>query len=172
MKIALTSLYLLFAAGDPDSAAPTIQKFYQTYSEMKTSGLPDAAGMAKLSPYFSSSLKKLILSAQANQARCRKAHPGDKPPWTEGDMFSSNLEGFTKFHVVGAGPAKGGRSVYKVAFEYAEKGQRATAWPDEVAVVREAGRWVIDDVFYRRKSAFGNGFGPALRDGLAANGCP
>jgi hypothetical protein len=159
------------AAGDVDPAAQTVQNFYKTYAELKTSGLPDAKGMAKLSPYFSAPLQKLMRTAQGTQARCGKSHPGDKPPWIEGDMFSSSFEGFTKFQVAGAGATKGVQTVFRVNFEYVEKGQQPVTWTDEVALVQEKGRWVIDDVFYRMKSAFGNGFGPALRQGLSGSGC-
>ena len=178
MKTILTSVCLLAvatqarpAAGEVDPAAQVIQNFYKTYAELKTSGLPDARAMAKLSPYFSASLQKLMRTAQTTQARCEKTHPGDKPPWVEGDMFSSSFEGFTKFQVAGAGANQGAQTIFKVNFEYVEKGQKPVTWTDEVALVQEKGRWVIDDVFYRMHSAFGNGFGPALRQGLSGSGC-
>jgi hypothetical protein len=159
------------AAGDADTAAQTIRIFYKTYADMKTSGLPDPNAMAKLSPYFSAPLQKAIKSAQLTQARCEKLHPGDKPPWVEGDMFSSSFEGFTRFQVNGAGASKGPRTLYKVSFEYAEKGQKPVTWTDEVALIQEGGRWVIDNVFYRMNAAFRNGFGSALREGLSSNSC-
>lgn len=179
MKTILISACLLAAAvpmrpaaGDADTGLQTIRTFYRTYSEMKTSGLPDSKAMVKLSPYFSAPLQKAIRTAQVKQARCEKLNPGDKPPWVEGDMFSSSFEGFTRFQVAEVVPGKGSHTVYRVNFEYIEKGQKPMSWTDEVAMVQEGGRWVIDNVFYRMNSAFGNGFGKALRDGLSGNGCP
>jgi hypothetical protein len=100
-------------------------------------------------------------TAQTTQARCEKTHPGDKPPWVEGDMFSSSFEGFTKFQVAGAlALTKARKTIFKVNFEYVEKGQKPVTWTDEVALVQEKGRWVIDDVFLPDAAAFGNGFGP------------
>lgn len=168
--LSTAGMSLWASAGDVDTGSQTIRSFYQTYSAMKTSGLPDAAGLVRLGPYFSAPLRKLIQTAQTTQARCQKKHPDEKPPWIEGDMFSSSFEGFTRFQVVTAGAPKGSATVYKVNFEYVDRNSKV-AWTDEVALIKEGGRWVIDNIFYRMNSAFGNGNGPALRDGLSVNAC-
>ena len=69
--------------------------------------------------------------------------------------------------------AKGGsRLTVTVSFEYADKSQKKPlTWTDEAVLVNEGGRWVVDDVFYRMKAAFGNGFGGSHREGLAGQGC-
>lgn len=154
------------AAGDGPQRA--IREFYQAYRGLKISGLPAQAELARLSPYSSAGLQALIHKARVEQARCAKAHPGDKGPWVEGDLFSSNFEGFTGFQV---GPAAGALlQRVPVEFEYVENGRKFT-WKDEVSVVKEGGRWLVDNVHYRKSQGFGNGFGASLRASLSAPGC-
>lgn len=177
MKTALLpfALLLLLQAAEPPSGSQAIRGFYAAYQALKISGLPQGAGLAKLSPHLSSSLKTLLRASRKSQAACEKSHPGDKPPWVEGDMFSGNFEGFTRVkNVPDTGVARGERVGFLVDFEYAQAkgGQATVAWRDEVVLVKESGRWVIDDVLYRRDAPFGNGFGSSLRQSLAGPGCP
>ena len=72
-----------------------------------------------------------------------------------------------------AGVARGERVGFLIDFEYTEaKGGQTVARKDEVVLVKEGGRWAIDDVLYRRDAPFGNGFGSSLRQSLAGPGCP
>src|SRR5437868_500903 len=94
------------------SPAETVKRFYNAYHGLKFSGLPNAKQLSKLAPYLSASLQTTIRTAQKEQDRCEKAAPDEKPPWIEGDMLSSNFEGFTRFQVVQDGTETA------VAFEY------------------------------------------------------
>ncbi len=156
----------------PEEAA---REFYASYQKLHFSGLPDASQLQVLSGQLSSGLQTAMRKAQGQQARCIKANPGDKGPWVEGDMFTSNFEGFTTLAAPSKGATvvpKGQQAQVRLTFEYVEGGQRVT-WTDEVVLVLERGRWVIDDVHYRNNSGkgFGNGFGPGLRASLATQGC-
>ena len=152
LKSALIPFVLMLQSAEPTPVARTVRNFYMAYSGLKISGLPRGA-------------------ARKAQARCEKANPGDKPPWVEGDMFSGNFEGFTRFNVPDTGTARGERTGFLVEFEYAAgRGQKVT-WKDELVLIEEHGRWVIDDVLYRRDAPFGNGFGSSLRQSLAGSGC-
>jgi hypothetical protein len=157
----------------------TVRKFYVAYQQQHFSGLPDAKQLAALSGHFSSGLKALMRKAQSEQSRCNKAHPDEKGPWIEGDMFSSNFEGFTSVLVVepvlaaaagGQQPQQHSLKLFRVAFEYVENGQKVT-WKDDVVMRQEAGRWVIDDILYKSGQNFSNGFGSGLRQSLTGRGC-
>ena len=172
LSVAVTLNAIVAATPEED----TIRKFYAAYQQQRFSGLPDAKQLAALSGYFSSGLKALMRKAQSEQLRCNKAHPGEKGPWIEGDMFSSNFEGFTSLQAVEAVPATAeqqpqpARKQFHLSFEYVENGQKVT-WKDDVVLTQEAGRWVIDDILYKSGQNFGNGFGSGLRRSLTGKGC-
>lgn len=153
------------AFGQTATADQSITNFYRAYRELKFSGLPDSQQTAKLVPHLSKGLRAALKKAQAEQARCVKAHPNDKPPWSEGDLFSSNFEGFTSVKV---GTATKGE--YSLEFTYIENG-KTIRWQDRVAVVKENGGWVIDDVVYGRAHGFTSGYGANLRKSLSSAGC-
>ena len=120
--------------------------------------------------YWSPALLAAITRAEGIQARCIESHPEDKGPWIEGDMFTSNFEGFTSLRVEEPKLRNAARQNLPVAFEYVENGQKFP-WTDQVEVIRQGNRWVIDNVLYRRKSGFGNGLGSSLRQSLKGKGC-
>jgi hypothetical protein len=158
------------AAQTSDSPAQVVRSFYAEYQKLHFSGLPDKAAAQKLSAYWSPALQTAFTRAQEEQARCLKAHPDEKGPWVEGDMFSSTFEGFSTVNVEDPKPDKSLRQSIKVNFEYIENGQKHP-WSDQVITIRQGNRWMIDDIRYGGKQAFGNGFGGSLRDSLKGKGC-
>jgi hypothetical protein len=169
MRALLVSLSLLvplqaFAADDAKQAA---EGFYRSYSELRTSGLtgvPDESQLAKLSPLLAPELTRALAAAKREQQRCMKKFPDDKPPWIEGDIFSSSFEGFTSFTVEVSKPRGKSREV-KVHFTYAD-GKDRTNWTDVLILVNANGHWLVNDVYYRAKFAFTSGFGSHLRGSL------
>jgi hypothetical protein len=159
----------LFAQPAEDSAAEAARAFYTLDAKLKLSGLPDTARLKEIAPHLSSGLQALMVKAQSQQAHCIKSHPGDKGPWVEGDMFTSNFEGFTRFAF---GPAKSEptRVIQTVDFEYSENGP-PVRWQDQVILIKEKGRWVIDEISYGHAQGLGNGFGAGLRASLTTKGC-
>ena len=149
--------------------AEAASAFYTTYASQPFTGLPTGVHWDRVRPHLTLALGQLIVAAEAEQSRCRKAHPGDKPPWIEGDMFSSNFEGFTRFSLADSGTTAGTTSTIPMDFEYVSGGQRS-AWRDQVVLAQEYGRWLIDDVHYARREGFTNGFGESLRSALAPGG--
>lgn len=152
-----------------DAARDAATSFYRSYAKLRAeanrmTGVPDAKQLGRLAPMLSAELRRALAAAKAAQQRCAKAFPDDKPPWIEGDLFSSNFEGFTTFR---AGPGKGRgrtRSV-TVRFRHVE-GKSRVEWSDELLLRNESGRWRVDDVAYRAKFAFSSGFGGNLRASL------
>lgn len=163
----LASLCMDGMAADPAREAATA--FYRSYAKLRAearrmTGLPDAKQLGRLAPMLTAELRRALAAAKAEQQRCAKAFPDGKPPWIEGDLFSSNFEGFTSFR---AGPGKGRgrtRSV-TVRFRYVE-GKSRVEWSDELLLRNESGRWRVDDVAYRATFAFSSGFGSNLRASL------
>jgi hypothetical protein len=152
----------VMAADSPSQAASA---FYTAYQKIHIYGLPSARELNSLAVHLSGPLQQALRRAQTEQARCIKAHPDEKGPWVDGDLFSSNFEGFSRFQI-----AESARSPFTVEFEYVERGQKFT-WKDQVVMVQENGRWVVDDVRYGGRQAFSNGFGASLRRALSGSGC-
>ncbi|MBM3735067.1 MAG: DUF3828 domain-containing protein [Acidobacteria bacterium] len=151
-------LFLAYAGNDP---ALTVKTFYSDLLKNKADGLPDSGELAKMAPHLSARLQQSIKTAQAEQARCIKKNPSEKPPWIEGSMFSTDFEGFTSFEVQAPAEAGGNRRVLPVRFTYRERGANVT-WTDHVVVILEKGRWVIDDVRFKSGT---------LVQALAGKGC-
>ncbi len=164
-------LAAMVVLAQPSATSPegTARAFYTLDLKLKLSGLPDGRKYKQITPYLSSGLQALIVKAQAQQNRCIKAHPDEKGPWIEGDMFTSNFEGYTKFSVnAPANAASPGKLA--VDFEYSDKTD-GFKWQDQVVLIQENGHWVIDDILYRQSEGFGNGFGTGLRASLSSPGC-
>ena len=154
-----------FAADQAQDAAAA---FYRSYLALRKSGgpsgIPGEAQLVRLAPLITSELRELFGAALQEQKRCAKQFPGDKPPWIEGDIYSSNFEGFTSYSAANSRPRKGGREVV-IRFTYAE-GKDSVKWSDTLVLRNEAGRWLVDDIFYRGHFAFTSGFGKNLKSSL------
>jgi len=133
--------------GPPASPEALVKRFYAAYFDTRPSGLPTEAELKILSPYFTSQLTALFVSARKYQADYRKQHPDDKPPLIEGDLFSSLFEGPTGFEV---GPVEemDQRSKVIVRFSYVDPRtpKDVFRWKDAVIVRRQGNRLVIEDI--------------------------
>lgn len=165
LSVSLSACPEIFAADEAKDAAVG---FYQGYSSIRGTagftGIPDEARLARLAPMITPELRDLFGGALREQARCAKQFPGDKPPWVEGDIFSSNFEGFTSFSAANSKSRKDGREV-AIRFTYAE-GKYSVKWTDTLILQNEAGRWLVDDIYYRGHFAFTSGFGKNLKSSL------
>ena len=158
------------ASAAPDAARDAAVALYRSYAKLRAedrgmTGIPDARQLGRLAPFLTPELRGLMAAAKKEQERCAKAFPGDKPPWIEGDIFSSSFEGFTSFR---AGSSKGSGKLRAVVvrFRYSEGRKAGVEWQDEVVLRNEAGRWRVDDLRYRADFAFTSGFGPSLKASL------
>ena len=52
-----------------------------------------------------------------------------------------------------------------IRFTYAE-GKYSVKWSDTLILRNAAGRWLVDDIFYRGHFAFASGFGKNLKSSL------
>lgn len=161
----------LFAGAElraSDQAQDAAANFYRSYRSLRESGgltgIPNETQLARLSALLSTELRDLLGAALREQERCARQFPGDKPPWIEGDIFSSNFEGFTSFRVSASKAREAGRDV-TLRFAYTD-GKYRVKWSDTLVLRNEAGRWLVDDIHYRGGFAFGSGFGRNLKASL------
>lgn len=171
------------AAAAPAAALPAaapervVADFYAALAAQRPSGAPTDAQRTILAPLLSAELTGLLQRADAARTAARAAAPTEKPPFTDGDMFSSLFEGPTGFAVgastSGAG-APGGRLgdvVVPVTLTHvadAAAGGKATTWTDTVLLREENGRFVVADIAFGGDWDFANkgSMVAALRAGL------
>lgn len=129
-------LFFVFAATVSAADAPrkVVEDFYTLHIANRPAGLPDGEQLARLKPYFSDRLYALIVDALAYRDEMQRRHPDEKPPYVDGDPFTSLFEGPRAFEVVRVD----GDEV-RVRFAYDD-----AKWED-VVVVKD-GR--IDDVIF------------------------
>lgn len=126
--------------------AEVAQRFYAAYLALHPPGLPSGDALKTLEPFLSHRLRGLIDAALEEQARFAKAHPDDKPPFVDGDYFSSNFEGFTAFKV-GKVESRGAAQRVEMELSYSDPGaEQRVEWKDALTLAEEDGRLVIDDV--------------------------
>jgi hypothetical protein len=126
-----------------------------------------------LAPLLSAELTGLLQRADAARTAARAAAPTEKPPFTDGDLFSSLFEGPTAFTVgkaVSAAAAPGGRlgdlqvTVDLVhTIDPAAGGGEPAIWTDTVLLREENGRFVVADI------AFGGGWDFANKGTMVAS---
>ncbi len=155
-------LVLLFVCGAPVAAqssqsSPTraAENFYRTYLKLKILGLPNNKEMRVLSPLITPDLRELFEAARSTQAKFMQEHPDEKPPWGDGDLFSSLFEGAQSFRL-GRPAVHGGRTEVPVQLVYRQGGS-TTRWSDVLVLVRSRNRWLVWDILLKGEWAFKNG---------------
>ena len=128
-----------FAAATPQSA---VTRFYTVYIKNRPPGLPSSAALEKLRPFLSDRLYRSISAALDTQRAFIKEHPGEKPPFIDGDYFSSNFEGPASVEILRTSRDKDRWNV-RVRFRY-----ESVSWEDVIVLTQARGRYVIDDVIY------------------------
>lgn len=173
---ALFALALPCVASAADDPAAVAGAFYRVYATFRPSdGIPDAKGRAKYEPFISPALDKLLIDGEAAEAHFAKVTKNMSPPLIEGDLFTSNFEGMTTFHV-GACTSSGKAAHCAVSFTYSggKKDDKPADWTDTAYLVHTANGWRMDDIGYGATWAFGNKgrlkdvLASAIRDGNSA----
>jgi hypothetical protein len=134
---------------DPDSPEATVKAFYDICIEEKVTGLPTETQFEELRPLISDALYSLLADARMEQAEFSRENPTEKPPWVEGDLFSSLFEGPTRF-TAGKAVIHGKHATVTVEFADDSSGDKPFEWKDDVLLVlNDDGDWLIDDIVYR-----------------------
>jgi hypothetical protein len=129
--------------GRPEDA---VAGLYRTLATQQVRGAPSGAQLESIAPYLGEDLREGLRAARELQESERARSPGEKPPFVDGDLFSSLFEGPTRFEVVGD-TASEGRHHLAVRFTY-DGASPPVSWQDVAVVELEHGRWVVTDVRY------------------------
>lgn len=164
MKIKNLPLLLLLllacsatASAQPARSSPrnTAEEFYRTYIKFQIRGLPSEGELKTLSPMLSPDLKRLFENAARIKAKYVQEHPDEKPPWHDGDLFTSLFEGAQSFKV-GTPVMRGNRSEIPIELVFSGDGS-TTRWSDTLVLVRNNNRWLVWDVLFKGEWAFKQG---------------
>jgi hypothetical protein len=139
-------------AGTPEAAA---EKFYAQYLALQMRGLPTEAQSKAIDPLISKQIKDLIASDIKKQHAFIKKNPDEKPPWIEGDLFSSLFEGATEYNV-GRTRIKGGAAYVDVALKRVDDSGKSE-WTDTAVLRKVSGRWILTDILYKGTWQFKTG---------------
>lgn len=175
--VLLLSLLAWPAAAASEDPATAANGFYGAYATFHPSdGIPGAKARATLEPFISPALDKLLIDGEGAEAYFTKVTKNMSPPLIEGDLFTSNFEGATAFHV-GACTMSGETAHCSVNLGYRstdKEDAKPVNWTDTVYLVRAANGWRVDDIGYGATWAFGNKgrlkdtLRGAIRDGNSA----
>ncbi|HEY3776962.1 MAG TPA: hypothetical protein VGL35_02775 [Rhizomicrobium sp.] len=162
------------APSDIRQAAAVANGFYAVYGTFHPSdGIPDTAERAKLEPVISPALDTLLRDAAAAEKHFADSTKHQAPPLIEGDLFTSNFEGATAWHV-GTCRISGNEARCPVAFGYrgnATEDAKPVNWTDSLSLARTNAGWRVDDIGYGGTAEFGNNgrltetLRSAIRDG-------
>ena len=136
------------ALSDTDiaSARALAADFHQMHARFAGRGLPDAAAMNAYNAFLCPALSAALADARAKQTAFIAAHPGDKPPLVEGDLFTSLFEGADSARALDV-VAEGAGARVTVALARGV-GPGATRWHDDLVLQRDDGIWCVADVAY------------------------
>ena len=140
---AITSLWMA-APAYANSPASAVANFYH-WSLTTASGAPAPAAQAELRPLVTSELHCLLTAAWKVMESYKVTHPGDKPPYVEGDLYSSMFEGPTAFTVQSVLLSGKTQAIGGVRLRYKDK-QNSHIWGDTVHLRLEMGHWRVADI--------------------------
>ena len=154
-RLALSALLLVGCDGTRAPApSPVVQAFYAIRVGSSMTGAPTAAELERIAPFLSDTLTALLKAARTLHDREAQQHPDDKPPFAEGDLFSSLFEGADSFTTVPDSVAARNQRVV-VMFMY-KRGGKPYTWTDTVIIAKKKRHDVIDDIAYGGAGEFGN----------------
>jgi hypothetical protein len=134
------------SASDAEAARRLAGDFYEMHARFAGRGLLDPAATNAYGAFLCPSLVRALEDARARQAAYRTAHPDDKPPLAEGDLFSSLFEGVE--HATAGIPAAEGEAVRVPVALSRGMGPGAQHWQDGLILQRDGEVWCVADVDY------------------------
>lgn len=137
---------------DPPEISPetVVSSFYELCIKERVTGLPTDEQFEAMREMLSDNILGLLADARMEQAEFARENPDEKPPWIEGDLFSSLFEGPTSF-TVGAATVERDRARVTVSFadDHTDDG-KPFEWKDDVLLIIDVNNeWKIDDIEYR-----------------------
>lgn len=136
------------------SATALATDFYEMHMRMSARGLPGPGTLNAYAAFLCPSLVTAIGDARSRQQQFIQAHPQEKPPLVEGDLFSSLFEGADSATTLEATGTGSGARV-SVALGRG-KGAGAPRWKDELLLERDDQLWCVANVEYHGDWQFAN----------------
>lgn len=134
---------------DPAATAEAVaDAFYRAHAEFGGPGLPEGETLRHYRPLLSKRLLGLIAEATRYRNAVAAAHPDDKPPYGDGDLFTSLFEGPTGYRLGKRALLAPDRESIEVELSYSEPRTPDTYWTDRALMLREDGQWKLDDIEY------------------------
>jgi hypothetical protein len=157
MHISILLLLMLASASTSAQSTPrtAAHEFYRTYLKLRVRGLPNKTQRKTLWPLLAPDLRQMFDAAERAQTRFSREHPDEKPPWCEGDLFSSLFEGARSF-TVGAPKINGDRAGVPINLVFRDKKDTAR-WTDTLILSGGAGRWRVWDIRFNGDWPFKTG---------------
>lgn len=164
MVAASTALLLSTAAGcrpsAPSSPSETAAQFYTLLDGLGVSGVPDSLALDAVQPYLDSTLVGLLVEARHQRDSVARLVPREKPPFIDGDLFSSLFEGNTSFGIRRVS-TRGDTTFAVMAFTNAMQ-PPTVKWTDTLVILPRPSakpnspQFVIADLRYGTGWDFGN----------------
>jgi hypothetical protein len=153
--IIVTLFYSLNSYADQRPEA-VVEQFYNWRFKAAFTGVPKAPEMKKAKQFLSSELVCLLNAARTYQERFAKKFPDDKPPFIEGDMFTSLFEGANRYTLEPIHVMKTAATA-QLHF-YHDQGETVDkkGWNDKVVLQKKNNEWRISDIQYGGQFEFGN----------------
>lgn len=156
------------AKPEKDQAREAAVHFFEDYAALKKTsevvGLPNMQQLDAISHHFIPKLHRIFYISLREQHRCRSREK--TTPWSSGDLFTSNNDGFTSFTIDPSITNQYGRQS-TVHFTL-EKDGKIQQWDDEVILRKENGEWMIYDIEYHAPFAT-NKMGKSLQSVIDKN---
>ena len=142
-------------AGEPAQGPVAVaMDFLAMHQRFGNSGLPARADMGAYDAFLCPSLAQAVRAAQVRQEVAKAERPDEKPPYVEGDLFSSLFEGPDEFEARDP-VVEGDRARVEIAMS-AGSGDQARRWKDTFELRLDEGIWCVDDVAYGGDWPFAN----------------
>ncbi|MBB5623009.1 hypothetical protein HDE69_004091 [Pedobacter cryoconitis] len=162
----LIVITLLFSCNNSQSNGITkvVNTFYKYYK-----GKYVGADKGLLSASLAVLIDKALEKEAASAAEIRASKSTDKPATIDGDIFTSQNEGYTGFKI-GETKVEGDKAV--VTVEFTNKNANVKTWKDDVVVIKENGAWKIDNVNYKGDAGAGKNIKAVLTQFSSASAAP
>lgn len=152
LALLLVALPAAAVKPDPPEVSPekVVSSFYELCIRERVTGLPTDEQFESMREMLSDNILGLLADARMEQAEFARENPDEKPPWIEGDLFSSLFEGPTRF-TVGEAVIERDRARLKVSFADDDTDDgKPFEWKDDILLVIDVNNeWKIDDIEYR-----------------------
>lgn len=166
LLIALLAVLASTAQARAPGPADAVAAFYNWNIKSGTGGAPNPAEQAHIAPLVTSELHCVLSSAWRMMERYRVSYPDEKPPYVEGDLYSSSFEGPAAFEILNVKSSGKDRAVAVVRLTVDDVGP-PSYWRDRVHVRFENGAWRVAD--FERNAGFAFGQAGSLLRNLHAN---